>query len=240
MSLTVRAMRIAEAYLDDPGKFAAVDAKGRGIMAAINHPTLGVDPQFPANNYSMVTLAIRELEAINRQAGVPSSKLAPRAERAGRLLERRLTSITSPASSPASSPGNAAHGGGGTGPHPTAAAMFGEDACKGQKYRAAWKHALKSYANELNHRRKSGCLPTQWLGAGRIAAQTREMFDGLGPCGQTIVDAVKHGYSSPAKRGPETNMPDEVGDFLEEVVKGLRKFKAPFCVYTFSHLCLIS
>ena len=44
-----------------------------------------------------------------------------------------------------------------------------------------------------------------FLGANAVATETRQKY-GLGPCGQSILDAVTLGHSSPAKLGPNPNM----------------------------------
>ena len=45
LSLTQRAHRIAEHYLEDPGSWAAADLKGKGITACLAK----VDPAFPGD-----------------------------------------------------------------------------------------------------------------------------------------------------------------------------------------------
>ena len=44
---------------------------------------------------------------------------------------------------------------------------------------------------------------------------------------QTIVDAVQSGHASPAKLGPAPNMPQEVSDYLAEIVEVFNDLKLP-------------
>ena len=187
-----------------------------------------MDPQFPGD-ISLVYRSVRELRQVWAANAVAPKDIKPRADRkkeavaaAAAIKQRALAEA---AGSPPIKPTRSAETGttpdGGTVPDPRMAGKWKEQGCvKSDRYRAAWKEATRRYAEEREKSLRPGAVAGRdWLGAGRIAAETRVAHDGCGPCAQTILDAVKYGHESPAKPGPEGDMPNEVEEYLEDVVE---------------------
>lgn len=236
-SWSSRALKIAAKYLEDPQKWAAQDKFGKGLTVCQRE----VDPGFLVGDATgkrmvLVSRAVAALTADLKANGVKATVIASRSERAAALSQ------PTPAGSGASggSVGLGEEGEGANGDNDAAAGagavnpdsrMNGrwKSACvKTDTYRAAWKYAYRRYAEERAKAKIPGAKSgVDFIGATKIESETRARHAGLGPCAKSIVDAVTLGQTSPAKRGPAPAMPQEVSDYLAEIVEVFNDLKLP-------------
>ena len=236
-SWSSRALKIATKYLDDPGKWAARDKFGKGLTACQRE----VDPGFLDEDHSgkrmvLVSRAVAALQADLQANGVEATAIASRSERAEALSKPSPAELGASGASGGS--GGLEEGGNhdGDDDNDVAAAkpdqrMLGKwrSACvKTEAYRQAWKYACRRYKEERAKAQIPGARSgIDFVGAAAISRETRARHSGLGPCAQTIVDAVQSGHASPAKLGPAPNMPQEVSDYLAEIVEVFNDLKLP-------------
>ena len=235
-SWTSKAYRIATHYLDDPQKWAQQDKYGKGITACQRE----VEPDFLAgddsgNRMALVSRAVKALTKDLQANGITATVITSRRDRADAELGQRLAAEReqNAGCSPQRLPdakddetGEMLSGG-------TVAdcRMQGKwkNACvKTEAYRSAWKYACRRYAEERVKALKPGAKSgVDFLGAHRICEETRARYAGLGPAGSTIIDAVALGHESPAKYGPATAMPQEVSDYIADIVEVFNDLKLP-------------
>ena len=241
-TLTERAHRIAEQYLDDPAQWAAKDIKGKGITLC----TRSVDPSFlgteddpKRTRITMVQKQIKKLEGDLAANGLSPPEIQSRRDRAAHEVKKRLQAEASQAAGTSPKKTGDKYDNetgelqtGGTVADLRMRGRWKSSVVKTEAYRSAFKYATRRYAEEVQKSPAPGAKKGDWVGACAVAAETRAKYAGVGPCGQTVFDAVKHGHTSPQKRGPACNMPQEVSDFLADVVEEMNNQKLPifFCV----------
>jgi hypothetical protein len=235
-SWSSRALKIATKYLEDPEKWAAQDKFGKGLTVCQRE----VDPGFLVGDHSgkrmvLVSRAVTKLQADLQANGVAATVIASRHERAAAL--RQPTPAGTGASGGSSGAVGEAAGNDDNGVAGAAAAVkpdgrmngrWSNPCVKTKLYRQAWKYACTRYKEERAKAQIPGAKSgVDFVGAATICAETRARHSGLGPCAQTIVDAVQSGHASPAKHGPAPNMPQEVSDYLADIVEVFNDLKLP-------------
>ena len=187
-TLTERAHRIAEQYLDDPAQWAAKDIKGKGITLC----TRSVDPSFlgteddpKRTRITMVQKQIKKLEGDLAANGLSPPEIQSRRDRAAHEVKKRLQAEASQAAGTSPKKTGDKYDNetgelqtGGTVADLRMRGRWKSSVVKTEAYRSAFKYATRRYAEEVQKSLAPGAKKGDWVGATAVAAETGGGDDG--------------------------------------------------------------